>query len=168
MIAAPPAPASGRRRKHNWLPLFYLAALSYSEPADAQRVEALGPDVRKYLRARTPKVILEHVEVIDGTGAAPSLDRNIYIEGGKITAISAGRDQPPSHGTTILDLRGYSVMPGIVGMHNHLFCIARPHLEAAGSFDTPALFLRMPFSPPLLYLSNRVSPSRPLSLIDPS
>ncbi len=167
MIAAPPAPASGRRRKHNWLPLFYLAALSYSEPADAQRVEALGPDVRKYLRVSTPKVILEHVEVIDGTGAAPSLDRNIYIEGGKITAISAGRDQPPSDGTTILDLRGYSVMPGIVGMHNHLFCIARPHLEADGSFDSPALFLQMSFSAPRLYLANGVTTMRTVGSVDP-
>src|SRR5260370_17678000 len=167
MIAAPPAPASGRRRKHNWLPLFYLAALSYSAPGDAQRVEALGPDVRKNLGASTPKVILEHWEGIDGTGAAPSLDRNIYSEGGKITAISAGRDQPPSDGTTILDLRGYSVMPGIVGMHNHLFCIARPHLEADGSFDSPALFLQMSFSAPRLYLANCLTPLPATGSVNP-
>jgi hypothetical protein len=138
----------------NWLPLLYLAALSYSEPADAQRVDALGPEVRKYLRINTPKVILEHVQIIDGTGAAPAPDQNIYIEGGKIRGISAGTDQPPSNGTTILDLRGYSVMPGIVGMHNHLFYLARPNLVADGSFDSPASFLQMKFSAPRLYLAN--------------
>jgi hypothetical protein len=56
----------------SWLPLLSLVALSYSEPADAQRVDALGPEVRKYLRVNTPKVILEHVQVIDGTEAAPA------------------------------------------------------------------------------------------------
>src|SRR5260370_30501634 len=75
-----------RAKMRSWLPLLYLAGLSYSEPADAQRVDALGPEVRKYLRVNTPKVILEHVQIIDGTGAAPTPDQNIYIEGGKIKA----------------------------------------------------------------------------------
>ena len=97
-----------------------LAQNNFPAKSTAQRVESLGPEVRKYLRVSTPKVILEHVQIIDGTGAPPTPDRNIYIEGGKITAISEGADQPPSDRVTILDLRGYSVMPGIVGMHNHL------------------------------------------------
>jgi imidazolonepropionase-like amidohydrolase len=123
--------------------------------------------VRKYLRVSTPKVVLEHVEIIDGTGAAPSHDRNIYIEGEKITAISAGRDQPPSDGTTILDLRGYSVMPGIVGMHNHLFYISRPNLGSDGSFEGPALFLQMSFSAPRMYLANGVTTMRTVGSVDP-
>src|SRR6202022_1960637 len=111
-----------------------------------QRVDALGPGVLKYLRVRTPKVVLEHVQIIDGTGAPPSPDQNIYIEGGKISGISAGADQPPSESTTAIDLRGYSVMPGIVGMHNHLFYFARPNLGPDGSYESPALFLEMSFS----------------------
>src|SRR3979411_3056557 len=117
------------------LPLLCLAALSCSELADAQRIDALGPQVRKYVSVSTPKVILEHVQIIDGTGAAPSPDQNIYLEGGKITAITAGADQSPSNGPTIPDLRGSSVMPGIVGMHNHLFHLAQPNFRADGSFD---------------------------------
>jgi hypothetical protein len=135
-------PVSGERRMWNWLPLLFLAAFSYSMPADAQRVDALGPQVRQYLRVSTPKVVLEHVQIIDGTGAAPRADQNLYIEGGRITAISAGADRPPSDGTTVLDLRGYSVMPGIVGMHNHLFYLARPNLGADGSFESRLSFSR--------------------------
>jgi imidazolonepropionase-like amidohydrolase len=152
----------------SWLPLFSLAVLSYSAPADAQRVDALGPEVRKYLRVSTPRVILEHVQIIDGTGAAPTPDQNIYIEGGKIKAISAGADQPASDGTTILDLRGYSVMPGIVGMHNHLFYLARPNPGADGSFERPALFLQMSYSAPRLYLANGVTTMRTTGSVDPN
>jgi imidazolonepropionase-like amidohydrolase len=151
-----------------WLPLFSVAVLSYSAPADAQRVDTLGPEVRKYLRVSTPKVILEHVQIIDGTGAAPTPDQNIYLEGGKIKAISAGADQPASDGTTILDLRGYSVMPGIVGMHNHLYYLARPNFGADGSFDKPALFLQMSFSAPRLYLANGVTTMRTAGSVGPN
>jgi imidazolonepropionase-like amidohydrolase len=143
-----------------WLPLFCLMVLSCSQFAAAQRIDALSPQVRKYVTVSTQKVILEHVIVIDGTGAAPVRDQNISIEGGKITAISPGADQPPSEGTTIINLQGYSVMPGIVGMHDHMFYLARPNLAADFSFDAPFLFLEMSFSAPRLYLANGVTTSR--------
>jgi imidazolonepropionase-like amidohydrolase len=147
--------------------IFTLAALLCSEVAHAQRVDALGPQVRKYVAVGTPKVILEHVLVIDGTGAAPIPDQNIVIEGGKITAISAGTDRAPSEGTTILDLRGYSVMPGIVGMHEHLFCLTRPNFGADGSSDSPGLFHPMSFSAPRMYLANGVTTLRTAGSVAP-
>src|ERR1700704_6420608 len=110
-----------------WLPLIALAAVFYAGVASAQRPDSLGPEVRKYLRVSTPRVILEHVQVFDGTGAAPMSDRNISIADGKITAVSPGADEQPHDSTTVLDLHGYSVMPGIVGMHNHLAYIAFPN-----------------------------------------
>jgi imidazolonepropionase-like amidohydrolase len=148
----------------NWL---FWAAVSCSGIADAQQMDALGPEVRKVLRVTTPRVVLEHVQIIDGTGAAPSPDRNIHIEGGKISAISAGADQSPSDGTTILDLRGHSVMPGIVGMHNHLYYQLRPNLQADGSFDPPMVRLQMIFSAPRLYLANGVTTMRTAGSVDP-
>ena len=151
--------------KATWLLL--LAALSYSAGADAQRIDALGPQVRKYVSVGTPKVILEHVQIIDGTGSAPIPDQNIYIEGGKITAISTGADRSPSDGTTILNLRGSSVMPGIVGMHDHLFYMARPNLGADYKYDGPALFVQMTFSAPRLYLANGVTTARTVGSVDP-
>jgi imidazolonepropionase-like amidohydrolase len=146
---------------------FSLAALCFGENAGAQRAESLDPQVRKYLSVSTPKTVLEHVQIIDGTGAPPSPDRNISIEDGRITSISAGADQPPREGSTILDLRGYSVMPGIVGMHNHLDYFARPNLGPDGSYDRPALFLQMSFSAPRLYLANGVTTMRTTGSVEP-
>jgi hypothetical protein len=160
------SPALGRRMCIV-LSFLGLTALSCSALAESQRVDALGPEVRKYLRVSTPRTILEHVEIIDGTGAAPVPDQNIYIEGGKITAISAGVSESPRDGTTILDLRGYSVMPGIVGMHNHLFYLARPNLGADGSYSSPTLFTQMSFSAPRLYLANGVTTMRTAGSIEP-
>jgi imidazolonepropionase-like amidohydrolase len=151
-------------RNRSWL---LLAALSCSGIANAQPMDALGPEVRTLLRVTTPKVVLEHVQIIDGTGAPPIPDRNIHVEGGKITAISAGADQSPGEGTTILDLRGHSVMPGIVGMHNHLYCFVSPNLRPDGNFDGPSIRLEMTFSAPRMYLANGVTTMRTTGSIDP-
>ena len=43
-------------KMRSWL---LLAVLSYSGIAGAQRIDALGPDVRKVLHLSTPKAILE-------------------------------------------------------------------------------------------------------------
>ena len=74
----------------------------------------LSPLVQKYVSAGTPRVILEHVEIIDGTGASAIPDQNITIENGKIAAISPGADQSPTDGTTIRDLREFRQRKGKV------------------------------------------------------
>jgi imidazolonepropionase-like amidohydrolase len=125
------------------------------------------PAVAKYARVSAGRVILAHVELIDGTGAPPLANRNVTIADGKIAAIGPGADPAPSDGTTILDLRGYAVMPGIVGMHNHLYYQVRPNLRADGTWDRPGLRLQMSFSAPRLYLANGVTTMRTAGSANP-
>ena len=61
---------------------------------------------------------------------------------------------------TVLDLHGYTVMPGIVGMHNHLFYIARPNENSQWNFEPPVLVPQMTFSAPRLYLAGGVTTMR--------
>jgi imidazolonepropionase-like amidohydrolase len=133
---------------------FLLTQVLQAQPA------VLSPTVQNYVRVNAPKVILEHVRVIDGTGKPAVGDQNVVIENGKITAISAGSDVVAAAGTTVLHLRGYSVMPGIVGMHNHLFYIAHPNFKADGSQEPPILVPEMFFSAPRLYLAAGVTTMR--------
>ena len=120
----------------------------------------LSKTVQKYVRVNAPKIILEHVRVIDGTGKLAVDDQNIVIEGGKIVAVQAGSDVPTAAGTTLLDLQGYSVMPGIVGMHNHLFYVARPNFDAEWKSEPPVMVPQMSFSAPRLYLAGGVTTMR--------
>ena len=48
----------------------------------------LSPAVAKYVKVNAPAVLLTHVRIIDGTGAAPLEDQSILIENGKIASIS--------------------------------------------------------------------------------
>ena len=59
------------------------------------------------------------------------------------------------------------MIPGIVGMHNHLYHIARPNLHADGSSDSPLMVPQMLFSSPLLYLANGVTTMRTTGSVEP-
>lgn len=123
--------------------------------------------MQSYIRVATPRVVLAHVRVIDGAGHAPLDDRNVIIEHGKITAIEAGADVAASEGTTVLDLHGDSVMPGLVGMHDHLFYIARPNLDEHWASEPPLVVPEMMFSSPRLYLAAGVTTMRTTGSVEP-
>jgi imidazolonepropionase-like amidohydrolase len=120
----------------------------------------LSKTVKEYVRAQSPKVVLTHVRVIDGTGAPAVEDQNVVIEAGKISAIQKGADVSTADGTTVLDLRGRTVMPGIVGMHNHLFYLVRPNLDSQRNSEPPLVAPQMTFSAPRLYLGAGVTTMR--------
>jgi imidazolonepropionase-like amidohydrolase len=143
----------------NRLPISMLFSL-LSFCASAQQPTTLSPTIQKYVRVNSPRVVLEHVRVIDGTGQPPVEDQNVVVEQGKITAVQPGSDAPAAEGTTVLSLRGYTVMPGIVGMHNHLFYVARPNEDSQWNSEPPVLVPQMTFSAPRLYLAGGVTTMR--------
>ena len=51
-------------------------------------------------------------------------------------------------------------MPGIVGMHNHLYYVARPDEDSEWHFEPPVLVPQMTFSSPRLYLAGGVTTMR--------
>ena len=136
---------------------FLLLTLPLATQAQSSE---LSKTVQEFIRVRAPKIVLTHVRVIDGSGGPAQEDRNVVIEGAKITAIESGANVQEREGTSVLDLRGYSVMPGIIGMHNHLFYIARPNLNASHKFEQPVLLPQMTFSAPRLYLAGGVTTMR--------
>jgi imidazolonepropionase-like amidohydrolase len=135
------------------------AAPSTLEPIILPPPPPLGPAVQPYIRVAAKRIALTHVRVIDGTGANELTDRTIVIEDGKIRSVSASLEAVPA-GATVLDLSGHTVIPGIVGMHDHLYYIARPNLDAAGHSEPPLVVPQMTFSAPRLYLANGVTTLR--------
>ncbi len=150
-------------RSHFLSAVFLLLA---SLTVHAQAPE-LSKGVQEFVRVNAGKVVLTHVRVIDGTGAAAVDDQNVVLEAGKITAIQKGADVAADKSVAVLDLHGYTVMPGIVGMHDHLFYIARPNLDSRRHFDDPVVVPQMTFSAPRLYLAGGVTTMRTTGSIEP-
>ncbi|HEY0477266.1 MAG TPA: amidohydrolase family protein [Kofleriaceae bacterium] len=166
--AQPAAPPPAAQPGPAPLPVAATPAAAPAAPAPA--APAAGPPaktVQSYIRVSTPRVVLAHVRVIDGAGHAPVEDRNVIVENGKITAIAAGADVAPSDGTTVLDLHGASVMPGLVGMHDHLFYIARPNYDEHWNSEPPLVVPEMMFSSPRLYLAAGVTTARTTGSVEP-
>ena len=77
--------------------------------------------IKDFIRVQSPVIALEHVRVIDGTGAAAKADQTIVISSGKITAMGNAGVVPVPADANRMDMTGYSALPGLVGMHDHLF-----------------------------------------------
>jgi len=149
--------------------LFLLLSVSLFAQASFAQTSApkFSDDVKKYIEYDTARIVLTHVRVIDGTGKPAMEDQNVTIENGKIAAIQPGADVSPTPGSTTLDMHGHTVLPGIVGMHNHMYYVARPDLDAAAHSEPPLLVPQMTFSAPRLYLAAGVTTLRTTGSVEP-
>jgi imidazolonepropionase-like amidohydrolase len=112
-----------------------------------------------FIRENAPIIVLTHVEVIDGTGAAPQSDQSIIIDDGKISAVGATASVAVPSGAKVIDAAGKTVIPGLVGMHEHLF------YPSTG--DGPLTAVEQFFSFPPLYLASGVTTARTTGSMDP-
>lgn len=112
-------------------------------------------------------VTLIHITVIDGTGARPLTDQTVRIERGSIAAIRPTASSDLADGRAVLDMSGRSVLPGLVGMHDHLFYVARAEDDAEHGHGYPTLLPQMSYSAPRLYLAGGVTTIRTTGSVDP-
>jgi imidazolonepropionase-like amidohydrolase len=130
--------------------------------AGAQSAAQLSPAVKEFVKVDAPTVVLNHVRVIDGSGTAPRNDQALVIQGGKIVTIGDASAVKAPGEAKVLDLNGYTVIPGLVGMHNHLY------YTADGGFGPPgALINQITFSAPRLYLAAGVTTMRTTGSLEP-
>jgi imidazolonepropionase-like amidohydrolase len=145
-----------------------LAALLIGTVAAAvvsQERPALSSVTKSFVTVDAPVTALVHVRVIDGTGAPSQGDQTILIENGTIKEIGAASSVSIPAGARVLDLGGRSVIPGLVGMHDHMF-----YPTASGQTPVegaPALYGEMGFSFPRLYLAGGVTSIRTTGSLEP-
>lgn len=71
------------------------------------------------------RTLLRGGTLIDGTGRGPIMDGAILIDGERIVAVGeAGAVETPPE-TTIIDVTGKTIMPGLIDAHDHLFHTGR-------------------------------------------
>ena len=120
---------------------------------------AQSPSERQqFIRVDAPVIALTHVRVIDGTGAAPAEDQTLVISGGKIQSVGPSATAKVTPDAQVIDFKGYTVLPGLVGMHDHMF------FPMGGS---PPMYSNMGSSFPRLYLALGVTTIRTTGSVAP-
>ena len=106
----------------------------------AQR-PVLSENVRKYVSSDTSLVAITGVTVIDGRGTPAVKDQTVVIRDGRIAEVGASGKVKAPAGALVLDGTGMTLIPGIVGMHDHMFYTAAGGVGVTMSFTGPKLYL---------------------------
>lgn len=118
----------------------------------------LSKETQSYVSYPQGLYVLQHLTVVDGTGADPRLNQDIIINGDRIEAIGKALTIP--EGAVVIDMKGKSAMPGMVMMHEHLFY---PKATPDGTFGVN----QMSYSFPKLYLAGGITTMRTAGSIMP-
>src|SRR5947209_4375454 len=142
---------SRSHRRLFWVILLLAAVWYWLRPQDLVRSifasRCITIDDREYA--------LTHVTVIDGTGSAPRTDQTIIVRDGRLLAIgdSSGIQVPGN--IKQLQFPASTVMPGLIGMHDHLF------------YETDTSIGEQIYSFPRLYLASGVTTIRTAGAVAP-
>jgi imidazolonepropionase-like amidohydrolase len=131
-----------------------LAAAVLAADGAAQR-PALSNAVKNFVAFDEPVVALTHVRVIDGTGTPAKDNQTVVIADGRIQSVGPSDRVQPPRGARIVDLPGHTVIPGIIGLHDHMY-----YSSVAGSMKL------MAYSYPRLFLAAGVTTIRTTGSVD--
>lgn len=146
------------------VPAFALAvACAAFGPALAARaaMPALSPAVQAYVVHDQPLLAISHVRVIDGHGTRAKEDQTVLLRDGRIAAL--GRHVTVPADATVVDGSGQTLLPGLVGMHDHMFYPA-PKVNPAAK---EAIYPEQASSFPKLYLAGGVTTIRTTGSTEP-
>jgi hypothetical protein len=147
--------------------LFLLDSLLVAAITVAQTQKASG--VADFISVDTAIFVLDHVRVIDGTGTQAKEDQAMVIANGKIRFIGPDESAEIPPGAKRMDRSGYTVIPGLVGMHDHLYYTDSYALQVVdGKIGEPGVFLAaIPYTAPRLYLAAGVTTIRTTGSLEP-
>src|ERR1700734_1421718 len=147
--------------------LFLFGTLLVAAIAVAQTQKPSG--VADFISVDAPVFVLDHVRVIDGTGAPPKEDQAVAIANGKIQSIGPAASAQIPQGAQKMERSGYTVIPGLVGMHDHLYYTDSYAIQVKeGRTSEPGLFVaEIPYTAPRLYLAAGVTTMRTTGSLEP-
>ncbi len=137
-----------------------IVGASLSTPTQAA-MPALAKQVQAFVVQAAPVLAIVHVRVIDGNGTPAKENQTVLLRDGRIAAV--GSHLPLPEGAATIDGSGQTLIPGLVGMHDHMFYPA-PKVNPEAN---EALYPEQASSFPKLYLAGGVTTIRTTGSTEP-
>lgn len=80
----------------------------------------VSDSLRPYVEYQEDLMVFTNAIVVDGTGKSIKQNQTIIIENGTFKAIGNDNEIAIPENATTINLKGKTIIPGIIGMHNHL------------------------------------------------
>ncbi|MBX2821082.1 MAG: amidohydrolase family protein [Rhodothermaceae bacterium] len=125
-----------------------VALIVLTASAHAQTRPGLDAGFEQYIAFDEPVIAMRGVHLIDGTGSESVENQTIVIQGDQILAVGAVNEVDIPESARVIDLEGHTVIPGIIGLHNHTF------------YTTSKRRVQLNYTAPLLYLASGVTTIR--------
>ena len=93
-----------------------------------QPINVIMENLRHYVKYDDNIIAFKNASVVDGTGKSIESNQTIIIENGLIKAIGNNFKLNIPEKAKVNDLKGKTIIPGIVGMHNHLHILRFPYV----------------------------------------
>lgn len=121
---------------------FFAATLpGLATPASGQSADELSEETRQFVSVEAPAVLLRGVKLLDGTGEPAREEQAVLLREGRIEAVGSAGEVAVPDDAEVLELEGHTVIPGMVGLHDHLFYTAVGGRRAQLNFSAPRLYL---------------------------
>ena len=156
LAAAWPSPGACR----NTLLVVALAGLCAASSTWAQAPQ-LSAQTQRFVKYAQPLLAITHVRVIDGNGTPPRENQTVLLRDGLIAAV--GKHVKLPKGATVIDGSAHTLIPGLVGMHDHMFYPA-PKVNPEAK---EAIYPEQASSFPKLYLAGGVTSIRTTGSTEP-
>ncbi len=105
-----------------------LAVLNSVSNSTGKQIE-LTQSVLKYIKYNSNIIALTNATIFDGNGSSAKKNQTLVIVNGYFQSIGQNSAIDIPENATIINLEGKTIIPGIVGVHNHLHI---PHFPFVG------------------------------------
>ncbi|RCS30882.1 amidohydrolase [Rhodanobacter denitrificans] len=157
LAGARPSPGAGRPTLLLAAALAGLCAVSSAWGQTPQ----LSAQTQQFVKYAQPLLAITHVRVIDGNGTPARENQTVLLRDGVIAAV--GRHVKLPKEATVVDGSGHTLIPGLVGMHDHMFYPA-PKVNPEAK---EAIYPEQASSFPKLYLAGGVTSIRTTGSTEP-
>ena len=83
--------------------------------------------------------LIKGVRLIDGTGAAPTDDAAVLVNGARIEAVGPAASVAAPPDAAVIDAKGMTLLPGLIDCHDHLASFSYEIASRWGITETRSL-----------------------------